>query len=426
MSRTAEAVLILVATGLAGLGTVLVNLTQGSGFDAQVVVTIAAFLVGFGGFGLAVRRFAPAANPFLIPLVTFLAAIGFTELYRLDPSRAAVQRWSIVVAGGIASAVLFALRSEGVAVLRRYRYVFAITALGLWMLPLTPLGVEVNGSRLWLRLTVPGTSVTASFQPGEIAKLLLVAFLASYLAERHESLANMRRSIGRLLLPRPSQLGPVFLAFIVSFGVLIYQRDLGASLLLFGVVVAMLYAATSQASYLAFGGLLVAGGGVVAYQMFDHVQRRVSAWLYPFDDFTGAGYQVAQGLFAFGSGSLTGSGIGVGRPDLIPAAATDYIFAAIAEEMGLAGSVATLAGFALLFAVGFGISVRSRDVFRKLMAAGLVLVLGIQTILILAGVMRLFPVTGITLPFMSYGGSSLIANLVLIALLARISHEERT
>lgn len=426
MTRTGETILVLVATGLAGLGTVLVNLTQGSGFDAQVVVTLGAFLLGFGGLGLAVRRFAPAASPFLVPLITFLAAVGFTELYRLDPSRAAVQRWSIVVAGGLGALTLAFLRTNGVAVLRRYRYVFGLAAVALWLLPLTPLGVEINGSRLWLRLSIPGTGVTASFQPGEIAKLLLVAFLASYLAERYESLSQMRRSIGPLLLPRPSQLGPVLLAFAISFGVLVYQRDLGASLLLFGVVVAMLYVATSQRTYLVMGGFLALTGGIVAYQLFDHVQRRVSAWLNPFDDFTGAGYQVAQGLFAFGSGSLTGSGIGVGRPDLIPAAATDYIYAAVAEEMGLAGSVAVLAAFALLLTVGFGISMRSRDVFRKLLGAGLTLVLGIQTILILAGVMRLFPVTGITLPFMSYGGSSLIANVVLVALLARISHEERT
>ncbi|NIW37812.1 MAG: FtsW/RodA/SpoVE family cell cycle protein, partial [Gemmatimonadetes bacterium] len=219
---------------------------------------------------------------------------------------------------------------------------------------------------------------------------------------------------------------PVLVAAAASFLVLIYQRDLGASLLLFVLFVGMMYVATGRAAYLVAGGTLVALGGVVAYRMFDHVQRRVSAWLDPFDDFTDTGYQVAQGLFALGSGSLTGSGLGLGRPDLIPAAATDFVFAAVGEEMGLAGSIAVITGYALLIAAGFGIALRSRDVFRKFLAAGLTLVLGVQAFLIIGGVTRLLPVTGITLPFMSYGGSSLVANMVLVTLLARISHGERT
>jgi cell division protein FtsW len=192
------------------------------------------------------------------------------------------------------------------------------------------------------------------------------------------------------------------------------------------VFAAMLHAATGQASYLVAGGLLVGGGALVAYRLFDHVQSRVEAWLNPFGDLAGSGYQVAQSLFALGSGGVAGSGLGAGRPDLIPAAATDYVFATVAEETGLAGSLAVITGFALLIAAGFGIALRARDGFRKLLAAGLTMALAIQTILILAGVLRLFPVTGITLPFMSYGGSSLLANLVLVAVAARISHEERS
>ena len=186
----------------------------------------------------------------------------------------------------------------------------------------------------------------------------------------------------------------------------------------------MIYAATGRAAYIVAGGALTVAGGLVAYRLFDHVERRVFSWLHPFDDYTGAGYQIAQSLFAMGSGSLTGSGIGLGRPDLIPAASTDFIFAAIAEEMGFAGSIVVLAGFALLVTIGFGIALRTRDVFRKFLAAGLTLVIGIQAFLILAGVLRLLPVTGITLPFMSYGGSSLVANMILVTLLARISHGE--
>jgi len=195
---------------------------------------------------------------------------------------------------------------------------------------------------------------------------------------------------------------------------------------LFALFVTMVYVATGRATYLVSGLLLAGVGGYAAYRMFDHVQRRVFAWLHPFNDFAGAGYQIAQSLFALGSGSLTGSGLGLGRPDLIPAASTDFIFSSIAEEMGFAGSIAVLAAYGLLLAAGFGIALRSRDVFRKFLAFGLTIVIGIQAFLILAGVMRLLPVTGITLPFMSYGGSSLLANMILVALLVRTSHGERT
>jgi cell division protein FtsW (lipid II flippase) len=430
MTRTAEAALLVAAAALAAMGVALVNFSAGGGLDAQVALTFIVFVTGFGSCHLAVRRWASHATGFLLPLAAILTAIGMTEIYRLDRELASLQRWSLLVAGAAAAVVLGLLRNDGVAVLRRYRYLFLAAAVALLLLPLLPTnwplrGAVVNGSRLWVRLELPLGDRALSFQPGEVAKLLLVVFLASYLAERHRSLTDIRRHLGPVLIPEPRQLAPVLIAFGAAFAVLVYQRDLGASLLLFALFIFLLYAATSQASYLAAGGILSALGGVLAYQWFDHVQRRVSAWIRPFDDFTGAGYQVAQSLFALGSGSLTGSGLGAGRPDLIPAAATDFIFAAVGEEMGLAGSVAVIAAFALLVAIGFGIALRSRDLFRKLFAAGLTVALGVQALLILAGVLRLFPVTGITLPFMSYGGSSLTANMVLLALLARTSHEER-
>jgi peptidoglycan glycosyltransferase len=410
------------------MGVALVNFTRGEWLDAQVALTFMVFAAAFGTINLATRRWAPTASPYLFPLVAFLAAIGFTEIYRLDPELAALQRWSLLVAAAAAAFTLFALRNEGVGILRRYRYLFLLGAVGLLLLPLLPTdlglirGAVVNGSRLWVRFDLFGR--TLSFQPGELAKVLLAVFLASYLADRHVAMATTSRTLGPLRIPEPRQFGPVLVAAAAGFGVLVYQRDLGASLLLFVLFVGMIYAATGHVAYLAAGAGLVAAGGFVAYRLFEHVERRVFSWLHPFDDFEGAGYQIAQSLFALGSGSLTGSGIGLGRPDLIPAAATDFVFAAVAEEMGLAGSIAVLTGFALLVAIGFGISLRSRDVFRKFLAAALTLVIGVQAILIIAGVMRLFPVTGITLPFMSYGGSSLLSNVILVTLLARISHAE--
>ncbi len=430
MTRNAEASLLASAAVLAALGVALVNFASGVGFDAQAALTFLVFGLAFGGVHLALRRWAPTANPYVFPIAAFLTAIGFIEVYRLDRDLAAIQRWSLLIAGGLAAFVLFALRDEGVAALRRFRYIFLLLAVGLLLLPLLPddwplHGAEVFGSRLWVRVELPFGDRTLSFQPGEVAKLLLTVFLASYLADRHLAMAAGRQ-IGRMRIPDPRHLFPVVIAAAASFLVLIYQRDLGASLLLFVLFVGMMYIATGRAAYLVTGGTLVAIGGIVAYRAFDHVQRRVSAWLSPFDDFTDTGYQIAQSLFALGSGSLTGSGLGLGRPDLIPAAATDFVFAAVGEEMGLAGSIAVITGYALLIAAGFGIALRSRDVFRKFLAAGLTLVIGVQAFLIIAGVTRLLPVTGITLPFMSYGGSSLLANMVLITLLARISHGERT
>jgi cell division protein FtsW (lipid II flippase) len=249
-------------------------------------------------------------------------------------------------------------------------------------------------------------------------------FLAAYLSDRQFALTEARRTIGPIALPEPRQLAPLLLVWLGSLGVLVVQRDLGASLLLFAVFAAMLYAVTGQAGYLTGGGLLALGGGVAAWFAFDHVQRRVDSWLRTFQTFEDAGYQIAQGIFGLGTGSLAGSGPGLGRPDLIPFAETDFIFAAVGEEFGFAGTAAVLAAYGILIAVGFGIALRSRDRFRKLLATGLTLTLGLQTFLIIGGVLRVVPLTGITLPFMSYGGSSLVGNFILIAILLRISHEE--
>ncbi len=431
MTRNAEAALLAAAAVVASMGVALVNFAAGAGLDAQVALTFLVFAVSFGSIHMALRRWAPEGNPYLFPIAAFLAAIGFTEIYRLDPELASIQRWSLLLAGAVTTAVLLFLRDEGVIMLRRYRYIFLASAVLLLLLPLLPEswplhGAEVNGSRLWVRLELPGGSRALSFQPGEIAKVLLAVFLASYLADRHVAMAQTGRKIGPLRLPEPRQLGPILIAAGASFAVLVYQRDLGASLLLFALFVTMVYVATGRAAYLLTGAALVGVGGFFAYRAFDHVQRRVFAWLHPFEDFADSGYQIVQGLFAMGSGSLTGSGLGLGRPDLIPAASTDFIFASVAEEMGFAGSIAVLVAYGLLVAAGFGIAIRSRDVFRKFLAAGLTIVIGVQAILILGGVLRLLPVTGITLPFMSYGGSSLLANLVLVALLVRASHGERT
>jgi cell division protein FtsW (lipid II flippase) len=430
MTRNAEAALLVAATLLAAMGVAMVQFAAGAWLDADVAITFVVFAFSFGCIHLAFRAWAPQASPLVLPIAAFLSAIGFIEVFRLDPELAALQRWWLAIAGVVAAGVVWLLRDSGVAVLRRYRYLFLAAAVGLLLLPLLPEtwpihGAVVNGSRLWVRVDVPFSDRVLSFQPGEVAKVFLTIFLASYLADRSEAMSSVSRSIGPFRLPEPRHVGPVLIAAGAAFLVLVYQRDLGAALLLFALFIGMIYAATGRPVYLGIGVVAATVAGYIAYQQFTHVQTRIAAWLHPFADYTGAGYQTAQALFAMGSGSLTGSGLGLGRPDLIPAAATDFVFAAVGEELGLAGSIAVITAYALFVAVGIGIALRCRDRFRKYLAGGLTILVGIQAFLILAGVVRLLPITGLTTPLMSYGGSSLLASAMILALLGRISHEER-
>ncbi len=428
MSERAEAVLLLAITVLVGLGTAVVTLTNDEGITIDAFVAAATFLASFGGLLFAVKSWAPKATRLLLPPVALLTALGLIEVFRIDRGLGRLQRYWILLAAVIAIAILRLLHGRGVEVLRRFRYLFLATAFGFLLLPLLPSGsplggTTINGSRLWVQFEFGNRSL--SFQPGEIAKVLLVVFFASYLADRWRGLAEMPRSIWSVGLPEPRQLLPILLAFGISFAVLVYQRDLGASILLFGLFVVLLYAATNRPAYLIAGGVLIAGGASAAQKVFPHVQARIAAWLHPFDDFGGGGFQIAQGMFALSDAGIFGTGLGAGAPYLIPAAATDYIFVSLVEETGLAGGLAILTAFGLVFSVGFGIAVRSGDPFRSLLALGLTVTLILQMTLILGGVLRLMPLTGITLPFVSYGGSSLLANFGIVALLARISHENR-
>jgi cell division protein FtsW (lipid II flippase) len=429
MSRTAEGATIIAASLLAAFGVALVNFANGGGVDAQTGLTFLVFALAFGALHAMVRAFAPRATPLLLPPVVALVGLGFFEIYRLDSDRAALQRWWLLIAVAIASLVLLLLARGTTSTLRRYRNLILIVSIGLLLLPNLPndwgfplKGLEVNGSRLWIAIDLGVTRM--QFQPAELSKLGMVIFFAAYLADHQKALREAYRRIGPIRIPEPRQLIPLLLAWGGSIVILIWQRDLGASLLLFAGFVLLLYAATGASGYLFAGGLMTVSGAAAAAVLFDHVQRRITAWIAPFEHYVDEGFQISQGLFALGTGSLSGSGPGLGRPDLIPNAPTDFIFAAVGEELGFAGSVAIIAMFALVVGVGFGLSFRSRDTFRKLLAAGLTFVMAVQVFLIVGGVLRIVPLTGITLPFMSYGGSALVGNLVLVALLLRISHEE--
>jgi cell division protein FtsW (lipid II flippase) len=429
MSRTAEGATIIAASLLAAFGVALVNFANGGGVDAQTGLTFLVFALAFGALHATVRAFAPRATPLLLPPVVALVGLGFFEIYRLDSARAGLQRWWLLIAVAIASLVLLLLARGTTSTLRRYRNLILIVSIGLLLLPNLPndwgfplKGLEVNGSRLWIAIDLGVTRM--QFQPAELSKLGMVIFFAAYLADHQRALREAYRRIGPIRIPEPRQLIPLLLAWGGSIVILIWQRDLGASLLLFAGFVLLLYAATGASGYLVAGGLMTVSGAAAAAVLFDHVQRRITAWIAPFEHYVDEGFQISQGLFALGTGSLSGSGPGLGRPDLIPNAPTDFIFAAVGEELGFAGSVAIIAMFALVVGVGLGLSFRSRDTFRKLLAAGLTFVMAVQVFLIVGGVLRIVPLTGITLPFMSYGGSALVGNLVLVALLLRISHEE--
>lgn len=372
---------------------------------------------------LGVRRFAPEADPTILPLVALLCGVGFVAISRLDrelsdtqPHLAQSQAlWAVVGVVAFVATLVFIRRAETLA---RYRYTALFVGVIVLLLPLAPsIGREVRGARLWVEIG------PLTFQPGEFAKVLLVLFLAAYLVEKRELLAQGSLRVGRMMVPDPKHLAPLLFAWGLSLVIMILQTDLGSSLLLFSVFGVLLYMATSRIWYLLVTVLLGAGGALMAYRMFDHVQVRVQTWLDPWPTVDSDGYQIVQSMFAFGTGGFAGTGLGLGSPQKIPAAATDFVFAAIGEELGLLGTVAVVVAVLLLVGTGFRIAVRSRRPFNQLFAAGLSAVLGIQTFLILGGVTRLIPLTGITLPFVSYGGSSLVVNFIIAALLLRISHE---
>lgn len=371
---------------------------------------------------IGVRFLAPNAEPTLLPLVTMLNGLGFVMISRLDlvlpESQRTARTQAVWIAVGIGVCCLVLGLVRNIDALRRYRSIFLALGVGALLLPLIPgLGYEANNARLWINVG------PLNFQPGEAAKVLLVIFFAAYLGDNRELLRAGTRRIGRMFLPAPRHLGPLLLPWSAAILIMVQQKDLGSSLLFFAVFVAMLYMATERVAYVIIGLLLFAAAAFIAYLAFSHVQLRVDIWLDPWRDAQNRGYQLVQSLFALGSGGISGAGLGLGRPDLIPYASTDFVFSAIGEELGLYGTVSVVIAFLLFVGSGFRIAVQASRPFPKLLAAGLTTIIGIQTFVIVGGVIRLIPLTGVTLPFVSYGGSSLVANFAILALLLRVSDE---
>ncbi|MFP5308882.1 MAG: FtsW/RodA/SpoVE family cell cycle protein [Actinomycetes bacterium] len=367
---------------------------------------------------LVVRRVAPAADPLLLPLTFLLNGLGLVFIRRIDlavgSQLAPAQTTWTIVAGVAFVATLVAVRD--VRDLSRFTYSFGLATLVLLALPLVPgLGQRVRGAQLWIEL------FGLTFQPGEVAKVTMVVFLAGYLERKRALLSVATQRVGPLLLPPARHLGPVLSAVGLALVIMVAQRDLGPGLLLLGVAVALLYVATGRLAYPLIGLAAFSLGAFLATRLFGHVRLRIDIWLRPFADPQGDGYQLVQSLFALGTGGLTGVGLGLGRPSDIPVAATDAIFAVIGEELGMLGATAVLLAFLLLVARGLRIAMAQRDEFATLLAVGLATIVGLQVFLIVGGITRLVPLTGITLPWVSYGGSSLLANAMLLALLVRMS-----
>jgi cell division protein FtsW (lipid II flippase) len=421
--RTREAG-FLVAPAIAGLlGAASIASARADGLDLGSLPTAFAMIAVFAAMHVALRVLAPQADPYLLPLVALLTAIGLIELGRIDPGLARDQAIWVTVGAAVFIAVLVFLRDH--RVLQHYRYLIGLGAVGLLVVTMV-FGTSIRGARLWISL---GSGQT--IQLGEIAKVLMVIFLAGYLRDRRELLAIPTTRVLGVPVPPLRHLAPVLMFVGAALAAVVALNDFGTGLLFVGVFLAMLYLATGRVAYPAAGLALFAAGSILVYFTVPRIQTRVTSWLTPFDDPQNAGYQMVQSLYALGDGGVVGPGLGRGfllndaGQTLIPELRTDFIFSAVANELGYVGALGVLVLFVLVAYRGFMIAAQANDGFSKLLAGGLTIVLALQAFLIVGGIVRLVPLTGVTLPFMSYGGSSVVTNFGLVALLLSISHRSR-
>jgi cell division protein FtsW (lipid II flippase) len=417
--RTTELLYLVLAGAVSTMAYVSVYAGRYREIDRTSIVYGLVFVAIFLVLHVVVRVFLRQADPYLLPLTALLAAVGLTEIFRIRPALALLQgQWLLV------GALLFVLT---VVIVRDHtrldRYRYLIGAVGLALLVLTIVaGTTVNGAKLWIH------AFGMSIQPSEFAKLAIVVFLAGYLNDKKVLLSVPTRHVLRVPVPATKYFGPLLVMWVLSLVMLVFMKDFGMSLLFMAVFVALLYMATARGVYVVIGGGLFALAAALAVWLVPHVNDRFSVWLDPWAKAETTGYQLLQSLFTIADGGVLGAGFGRGfllynnRQPVVPDLQTDFIFTAIANEMGLLGAVAVVLCFLLFFWRGIRIATLAPDGFSKLLAAGLATAFGLQTFIILGGVTRLIPLTGITLPFVSYGGSSITANLVLVALLLMVSH----
>jgi cell division protein FtsW (lipid II flippase) len=432
--RNAELGLLVFATVVMLVALFIVEQSQERAVTLDLLGYAAAFMALYTIAHLAVRWLTPYADPLLLPTVALLNGLGLVIIHRIDlakmekaqalgeaigPAEAPRQiMWTAVAVIGFIS-LLFVLRDH--RTLARFSYTLGLGGLVLLALPaLLPASLsEINGAKIWIRL--PGFSI----QPGEFAKISLLIFIAALLVAKRDLFTSAGTRVWGLDVPRLRDVGPIIAAAAIALLVLVIQKDLGTSLLVFSSVLVLIYIATGRVAWLIIGASLFAVGCVAAYFLFSHVRLRVEVWADPFEDFFNKGYQIGQSLFSLATGGMGGTGLGSGRPSEIPFASTDFIIAAIGEELGLIGLTAIILLYAVLVIRGFRTAITVRDSFGKLLAAGLSFTIAMQVFVVIGGVTKLIPLTGLTTPFMSYGGSSLVSNYVLVAILLVISHEAR-
>jgi cell division protein FtsW (lipid II flippase) len=438
--RNIELVLLAFAAALVTGALVLVEANQEQELTRSLLFLGLAYLALFGVAHLAVRRFAPYADPLILPAVALLNGLGLVMIHRLDLANFASDPNGVddlaskQVAWTAIGLVLFIgvlWRVSDHRVLSRYAYTAGFAGIVLLALPgLLPSSIsEVNGAKLWIRVGPVG------MQPGEFAKILLIVFFAAFLVQKRELFSTAGRTFLGMEFPRARDLAPLLVAWGLSVGVLVLERDLGTSLLFFGIILVLLYAATERVSWMVIGLTFFVGGCVIAYQLFAHVRLRVLTWIDPLAAcpadktfvacYERGGYQISQALFGLGTGGIGGTGLGAGRPDIVPFAESDFMLSSLGEELGLIGLAAILVVYLVLITRGLRSALAVRDSFGKLLATGLAFTIALQLFVVIGGVSKLIPLTGLTLPFLSYGGSSLLANYALVALLLRISNAAR-
>lgn len=432
--RAAELVLLVFAIGIVFAAEAIVEATRDGRINSHLLTDSAVPLAAGVIAHLVIRRVAPYADPLLLPIVVLLNGLGLVMIHRLDLglkqwannggpeySGAAAPTQIVWTALGLLLFLVIIWFIRDHRVLSRYAYTLALAGMFFLVLPsvLPARFSSVNGARIWIK--VAGFSI----QPGEFAKILLTIFASAYLVSKRDVLSLAGRRFLGIDLPRGRDFGPLLVVWLICIGVLVRGHDLGTSLMFFGLFIVLLYVATERVGWVVVGLLLFAGGAYLSFQLFDNVQTRVTVWLHPFEYQDGIGLQVSQSLFGLGTGGLFGTGLGGGHPEVVPLPATDFIVSSFGEELGLFGLVALLVVYVLFIARGFGAALAVRDTFGKLLATGLSFSIGLQLFVVVAGVTRLLPETGLTTPFLSYGGSSLLANYVLLALLLRISDAAR-
>lgn len=412
--RTTELLLLIAAAFPVTLLYAMYVVTTGAALSFQTLAVPLGLFAAFAAAHIGVRIFAPGADPAILPVVFTLSGIGITFVTRLQPDASLGQVVFLFL--GVALMVGTLAVVKNLEVVKRYKYVLGIAGIILLVLPMF-IGTEIYGSKLWIKIG------GFQFQPGEFAKVLIVLFLAGYLAENRELLSISNRTVLGIKFPRLRLLYPLFIVWGVCLLVVAFERDLGSALLFYTIFLIMLYVATGRVSYVIIGLALLAVGAFGMYQIMSHVQVRVAIWLDPFSDAQNLGYQIVQSLFSLADGGLAGVGIGKGMADIIPVVASDMIFAAIGEEMGLLGGSAVLLLFMLFAVRGLTTAARAKSDLAAFSAAGLTAAISFQAFTIVGGVTKLIPLTGVTLPFMSQGGSSLLASFVIVGLLLRAGDE---